>query len=229
LQRAYDQIIHDVALQKMPVIFAVDRAGLVGQDGPTHHGPFDISYFRCVPNIVVSSPKDGEELIALLKTALRYRDGPFVIRYPRGNCGVVANHDPQEIPIGTWEVIKQGKDLAIIAAGAMVQECVRSVTQLHAKGLEPLLINGRFIKPLDTAMLDDICKKVKTIVTVEENALNGGFGSAIIEFFSQKDTRVKVHRIGLPDAFIEHGARDILLRLTGLNAEGIAASILALV
>jgi 1-deoxy-D-xylulose-5-phosphate synthase len=225
LQRAYDQIIHDVCLQKVPVIFAVDRAGLVGQDGPTHHGPFDLSYFRCIPNVVVSAPKDGSELIALLKTAIAYRDGPFVIRYPRSSCDIVKNESPEPITIGTWELLVKGKSVAIIAIGAMVNESLAALPILKKKKIKPFLINARFAKPLDTALLKNISRRVKMIVTVEENILNGGFGSAIMEFCEQCNARVKIHRIGLPDTFIEHGARGILLQMCGLNAEGIAKKI----
>ncbi len=228
LQRAYDQIIHDVALQKLPVIFAVDRAGLVGQDGPTHHGPFDLSYFRSIPNVVVSAPKDGEEFIALLKTAIRYRDAPFIIRYPRGPCGIIRNDDPEVIPVGRWEILEEGKDLALIAIGSMVEESRKSIAQLHAKGLNPLLVNGRFAKPLDVDMLQMITSKVDKIVTVEENTLLGGFGSAIIEYCFELNENVKVHCIGLPDKFIEHGSRQVLLDITGLNAKGITEKVLSL-
>lgn len=225
LQRAYDQIIHDVCLQKLPVIFAVDRAGLVGQDGPTHHGPFDLSYFRCIPNVIVSAPKDGQELIALLKTAIDCRDGPFVVRYPRGSCKNVKNYNPKAIAVGTWDLLVQGKDLAVIAIGSMVNESRAAISLLKAKGIKPMLINGRFAKPLDTRMMHNIIKKVNTIVTVEENSLAGGFGSAIIEFCEKIKPRIKVHRIGIPDKFIEHGSRQILLKVNGLDAGGIAKKI----
>ncbi len=228
LQRAYDQIIHDVCLQRLPVIFAVDRAGLVGQDGPTHHGPFDLSYFRCIPSIVVSAPKDGEELIALLKTAIKYRQGPFMIRYPRGACGVVKNDNPKEVPVGKWEILEDGKKVAIIAVGSMVKESQGALSHLIDEGLKPILINGRFIKPLDTEMLNEIMGKVENIITVEENALSGGFGSAVNEYFSENKAQVKVHCIGLPDEFIEHGARQTLLNVKGLNAEGIKSKILSI-
>jgi len=228
LQRAYDQLIHDVCLQKAPVIFAVDRAGLVGQDGPTHHGPFDLSYFRCIPGIVVSAPKDGEELIALLKTAVEYRDGPFVIRYPRGTCGPVDNTDPQTIEIGTWERLSSGKDIAVIATGSMVKEAQSAAESLRKKGISPIIINGRFVKPLDRKMLDELGEEVKKIITVEENTLSGGFGSAVNEYYTPNNASVKVHCIGLPDQFIEHGSRQILLKITGLDAEGIAEKILSI-
>jgi len=228
LQRAYDQIIHDVALQNLPVIFAVDRAGLVGQDGPTHHGPFDLSYFRSIPNVVVSAPKDGEEFIALFKTAIGHRKSPFVIRYPRGSCGIINDYDPAEIPVGRWELLEDGKDLAIIAIGSMVQESLKSIAHLQAKGLNPILINGRFAKPLDVDMLYSIAGKVDKIVTVEENTLLGGFGSAIMEHCSEFDRHVKVYCIGLPDRFIEHGSRQILLEIAGLSAKGITEKVLSL-
>jgi len=228
LQRAYDQIIHDVCLQKLPVVFAVDRAGLVGQDGPTHHGPFDLSYFRCLPNVVVSAPKDGEELIALLKTAIKYRQGPFMIRYPRGACGVVNDDNPKEVPVGKWEILEDGNKVAVIAVGSMVKESRGALSHLKDKGLVPILVNGRFIKPLDKEMLKEIIKNVGNIITVEENALSGGFGSAVNEYCSQIEAPVKVHCIGLPDEFIEHGARQILLNVRGLNAEGIKDRILSI-
>ncbi|MCK4755590.1 1-deoxy-D-xylulose-5-phosphate synthase [candidate division WOR-3 bacterium] len=228
LQRAYDQIVHDVSLQNLPVIFAVDRAGLVGEDGPTHHGPFDLSYFRCIPNIVVSAPKNGEEFIALLKTAINYRKGPFTIRYPRGACGNISNNDPKKIPIGKWEILRNGKDLAIIAIGSMVEECQKALSNLKAKGLRPILINGRFAKPLDVKMLQDIIKSVDKIITVEENTLIGGFGSGINEYCSKIKALVKVYCIGLPDKFIEHGERHILLKVAGLDAKGITDKILSI-
>jgi len=228
LQRAYDQIVHDVSLQNLPVIFAVDRAGLVGEDGPTHHGPFDLSYFRCIPNIVVSAPKNGEEFIALLKTAINYRKGPFTIRYPRGACGNISNNDPKKIPVGKWEILRNGKDLAIIAIGSMVEECQKALSNLKAKGLRPILVNGRFAKPLDVKMLQDIIKSVDKIITVEENTLIGGFGSGINEYCSKIKALVKVYCMGLPDKFIEHGERHILLKVAGLDAKGITDKILSI-
>jgi 1-deoxy-D-xylulose-5-phosphate synthase len=228
LQRAYDQIIHDVCLQRAPVIFAVDRAGLVGEDGPTHHGPFDISYFRCIPDMIVSAPRDGNELIALIKTAIAYRGGPFAIRYPRGYCSEITNYDPATIPIGSWDMLEKGKDLAIIAIGSMLEEARQAVTILKKHKLNPILINGRFAKPIDTKLLLKVGKTSKCIVTIEENTLCGGFGSAVIEFLEKTGSRVKVHRIGIPDKFIEHGPRATLLKIAGLDAEGIAKKIISL-
>ncbi|MDH4210941.1 MAG: 1-deoxy-D-xylulose-5-phosphate synthase [candidate division WOR-3 bacterium] len=227
LQRAYDQIIHDVSLQKAPVIFAVDRAGLVGEDGPTHHGPFDLSYFSCIPNIVVSSPRNGTELIALLKTAVQYRQGPFVIRYPRSSC-VLDDEDPAPLSIGTWETICDGRNLVIVATGSMVEEAQGALTILKRKRLRPSLVNARFIKPLDGALLDNLMKKNKTIVTVEENVCHGGLGSLVSEYCGERNARVRVRCIGLPNSYVEHGARQILLKITQLNAEGIAERILSI-
>lgn len=221
LQRAYDQVIHDVSLQSAPVIFAVDRAGLVGEDGPTHHGPFDLSFFSCVPNIVVSAPKDGTELIALLKTAIHYRKGPFVIRYPRSSC-VIGKKNPRTVPIGSWEILHEGKGAAIIATGSMVVQAEEALPILRKKGVKPILINARFVKPLDSVMLNKIAKQVRTIITVEENSCHGGLGSAVLDFFSERDTKAKIHCIGLPDSFVEHGARPVLLKISHLDAEGIA-------
>ncbi len=227
LQRAYDQIIHDVCLQNVPVIFAIDRAGLVGEDGPTHHGPFDLSYLRCIPNMVIAAPKDGEELIGLLKTAVNYHKGPFALRYPRGSCGYFENEDPEPIPIGKAEVLNRGRDIAIIAIGSMVKPSIEAREILMSRGIEPFLINGRFVKPLDADILKEIGKKVKIIFTVEENVIQGGFGSAVREFFQNIKPRPEIYSIGIPGNFIEHGARRILLKIVGLDGEGIARQILS--
>ena len=226
LQRAYDQVIHDVSLQSAPVIFAVDRAGLVGEDGPTHHGPFDLSYFSCIPNIVISSPKDGSELISLLKTAVDHRKGPFVIRYPRSSCSI-GELDPPKISVGTWELLQEGKGCAIIATGSMVEQAHQALPWLKKRGISPILINARFVKPLDQRMLRQIMKKVKTIITVEENACRGGFGSSVFQFCGKHKPGLRVHCIGLPDNFVEHGARPILLKITQMDAGGLAKRISA--
>jgi 1-deoxy-D-xylulose-5-phosphate synthase len=224
LQRAYDQIIHDVSLQRAPVIFAVDRAGLVGEDGPTHHGPFDLSYFSCVPNVVISAPKDGTELIALLKTAVDYRKGPFVIRYPRSSCSM-SDEDPPALRVGTWDVLHEGVRFAIIATGSMVAQAQNALPLLKRRGLNPTLVNARFIKPLDCVLLNQLVRRLRTIITVEENACHGGFGSSVFQYFCKQNAKVKVHCIGLPDDFVEHGARSILLKTVHLDAEGLAKSI----
>jgi 1-deoxy-D-xylulose-5-phosphate synthase len=222
LQRAYDQIIHDVCLQELPVIFAIDRAGLVGQDGPTHHGPFDLAYLRCIPNMVVSAPRNGEELIALLKTAVAYEKGPFAIRYPRGACGIIENEDPPKIEVGTWEMLDDGKGIAVLAVGSMVEASREALSLLKKENVHPVLISARFVKPLDISMLQQVLRRVRHVVVVEENVLGGGFGSAIMEYCTKHNVPVTVHCLGLSDRFVEHGARDTLLELAGLTAEGIA-------
>jgi 1-deoxy-D-xylulose-5-phosphate synthase len=226
LQRAYDQLIHDVALQKLPVVFCVDRAGLVGEDGPTHHGPFDISYASAVPNLIVSAPKDGTELVALLKTAVAYRNGPFIIRYPRGACGTIDREDPPALRVGEWETVRDGKNPVIIAVGSMVRETLAAVDLLKSRRLDPLVINGRFVKPLDEAKLDKIAERTPLLFTVEENSVAGGFGSGVSDYFIRRGRKVKVYRIGLPDQFVEHGSRERLLKITGLDGDGIARQIL---
>jgi len=228
LQRAYDQIIHDVCLQKAPVIFAVDRAGLVGQDGPTHHGPFDLSYFRCAPNMIISAPSNRKEFVALLETAIAYREGPFMIRYPRGSCGGSDKGKPLKIPIGTWEIVEPGKDIAILAVGSMIEEVKKALPLLGKRHVHPVVINARFVKPLDRDMIKRLARKAKTFVTVEENTVLGGFGSAVLEYCSENNLGVKVSCIGIPDAFVEHGSREQLLDLIGLRAEKLAQKILAI-
>lgn len=227
LQRAYDQIIHDVCLQKAPVIFTIDRAGLVGEDGPTHHGPFDLSYLNCIPNIIVSAPSNGQELITLLKTAIDYRNGPFAIRYPRDVCDNKTNLDVLPVEIGKWEILHRGKDLAIIASGAMVKVCIDALILLKKNNIEPYLINARFIKPLDYKLLNELSTYVKMILVVEENASIGGLGSMITYYLSNYKG-IKIHTIALPDRFIEHGTRSILLKTLGLDSKAIAERIMEL-
>ncbi len=220
LQRAYDQIIHDVALQELPVVFAIDRAGLVGEDGATHHGAFDLSYLRVVPNLVVSSPKDEEELRHLLYTALK-SDRPFAIRYPRGRgYGVKIREPLKELPIGKWEVLKEGKDLLILAVGWPVYQALRASLELEKRGITATVVNARFVKPIDEELLRQLASFHKTIITVEENTVKGGFGSAVNEFLSGW-YEGKIYNLGLPDKFIEHGKQEILRKLAGIDKEGI--------
>ncbi len=224
LQRAYDQIIHDIALQKLPVRFAVDRAGLVGEDGPTHHGAFDISYLRIVPNMVVMAPKDENEFRDMIYTASLYDEGPIAFRYPRDRVyGLEPKETFDAIPIGSWEILKDGKDIAIMAVGTMVYPSLEAAKELEEElGTSIKVVNARFVKPMDTAVLFDIVDSgIKKIVTVEENSLIGGFGDAVIEFLTEIKRHVDVLRLGLPDKFIEHGARRILLQKVGLDKEGI--------
>jgi len=230
LQRAFDQVIHDVALQNLPLILAIDRAGLVGEDGPTHHGTFDLSYLRQIPNWVVMAPKDGNELKNMLYTAVRWQNGPVAIRYPRGpipddpTCGdpVEPTHDFTSIEMGSWERSRKGKDLAILAVGSMVYPALEAAEQLKKDGIDVEVVNARFVKPLDEAMLLSVLKGYDKIITVEENALLGGFGSAILEFAEAHGiNNVLIKRMGIPDKFIEHGSRKKLLSVLALDRDGI--------
>jgi len=223
LQRAYDQLIHDVALQELPVIFCMDRAGLVGKDGPTHHGVFDITYMRNLPGFIVMAPKDGFELEAMLEEALKYGK-PVAIRYPRGSGGsLVSISSFKPIQIGRSEKLRDGKDIAIIAVGSMVNTALQVAEILSREGKEATVINARFIKPLDKEMLEDISKSTKKIVTLEEGITSGGFGSAVLEFFERENIQdVRVKCFGLPDQFIEHGLREELLRKYHLTPDELA-------
>ena len=222
LQRAYDQIVHDVCLQRLPVIFILDRGGIVGEDGPTHHGVFDFAYLRHLPNIVVAAPKDENELRHLLKTAIDY-DGPMSIRYPRAEGeGIALDHCLENIPIGKFEVLRGGQDLAIFAVGSMVLPSLRAAEMLVKKGIDSTVINCRFVKPLDGKLILQIIEEINLIITVEEHVLSGGFGSALVEFLADKGClNTKVARIGIPDTFVEHGPRNKLLERYGLTTEGI--------
>jgi 1-deoxy-D-xylulose-5-phosphate synthase len=229
LQRAYDQIVHDVCIENLPVIFALDRGGLVGEDGPTHHGQFDLAYLRSLPNMVVMAPKDENELRRMLATALAH-NGPAAIRYPRGlGVGVTVEPFPEKLPIGQAEVLTQGDDLLIIAVGSMVAEALMAHDLLDAQGIETTVVNGRFIKPLDADQLTHLVRPHSRFITVEENALQGGFGSAVLELLADHGALPPfIKRIGIPDRFVEHGAQSILRAKYGLNAEGIATAARAL-
>jgi 1-deoxy-D-xylulose-5-phosphate synthase len=227
LQRAYDQIIVDVCLQDLPVVFAVDRSGLVGQDGPTHHGVFDLSYFRHIPNMVLMAPKDAGELKDMIYSAYVY-NRPVAIRYPRGEApGVPVAGGFKEIPLGTWELLKEGKDLTIIACGNMVYPALAAAGELEKKGISVGVINGRFIKPMDEAMLFDIASKTKKILTLEENTRVGGFGSGIMELLSGKGIFIPVQSMGIPDGFAMHGSQRALRLTFGLDKAGIEKAIKA--
>ncbi len=224
LQRSLDQLIHDTALQEAPVVFALDRGGLVGADGPTHHGCFDLSYLRLIPKMIVAAPKDENELRDLLYTAVNWDKGPFAIRYPRAHSlGEEIHTEFKTIEPGTWEILEHGEKVAIIGTGSMVTNSEQAVKLLKNDGLNPTLINGRFIKPLDLAVLARIQDQYDIIVTVEENALKGGFGSAVREELDID--KVKVLSLGIPDRFIAHGHRKLLLKDIDLHPEGIYKSI----
>ncbi len=228
LQRAFDQIIHDVALQHLHVVFAIDRAGLVGADGPTHHGAFDLSYLRLIPGMVIMAPKDESELRDMLYTATIYNKGPVAIRYPRGNgVGVPLKDNFDYIEIGKAEILKEGKDLAILAIGNMVYPSLKASEKLAEYGIDAMVVNMRFVKPLDENLLDQIFQRFDKVVTVEENTIRGGFGSAVVEYAVSKGVKnVEFLIHGLPDEFIEHGTQPELWRMLKLDADGIAQKIL---
>lgn len=231
LQRAYDQIIHDVCLQNLPVTFCLDRAGLVGEDGPTHHGVFDIAYMRHIPNLIVMAPKDTDELKAMLAYAVQ-QDKPAAMRYPRGSLPILKNdasliytkHRSEIDPIktGKAEVIKRGKDIAIIAIGSMVSTAVEVSAILLKKKVDAAVINARFIHPIDGETIEGICASCRHIVTIEEGVLEGGFGSAVLEFIERENIKnVRVKRFGLPGRFIEHGKREELFKKYNLTPDAI--------
>ncbi len=226
LQRAYDHIIHDVALQNLPVIFCLDRAGLVGEDGATHHGALDIAYSRCIPNLVVSAPKDGNELRNLMYTALDQIKNPFMIRYPRSSSfDFNKNGQADLIPIGNWEKVATGKDVAILAVGSMVKPSLEAAIDLTKDKILCEVINCRFIKPMDEEYLKSIIKKFDKIITIEEGIINGGFGSGVSGWLTDNNYSGNIKRIGIPNEFITHGNRDILLKEIGLDKLGIVKKI----
>lgn len=226
LQRAYDQIIHDVAVQDLPVIFALDRGGLVGPDGATHNGVFDLSYLRAVPNLVVAAPRDGQELRDLLFTALA-QDHPFAVRYPDDACGrAPTRRKPRLLPIGSWESLREGTDLALLATGTMVGASLDAAELLAARGIDAGVINCRFVKPLDGAMLEALAARYPRLVTVEENTVRGGFGGAVSEHLREQDVLPgALHHIGVPDRFLGHASRREVLDRAGLSPRGIAAQV----
>jgi len=231
LQRAFDQIIHDVALQKLPVTFALDRAGLVGADGATHQGAFDLSYLRCVPDLIVMAPKDENELRNMLHTGVSYGLGPVAIRYPRGEVvGVEMSDKPEILEMGKGELISADNDrpqVVLVAIGYAVQSSLAAQKALSAAGISSALINARFVKPLDKELIFQWASKCDLLVTVEENARMGGFGSAVLESLHAEGRLVNVLTLGLPDRFIDHGTQQEQRHLVGLDGPGIAAQIVA--
>ena len=224
LQRAYDQVIHDIALQNLPVTFAIDRGGLVGDDGPTHHGVFDLSYLRCIPNMVVSAPKDEQELRDLLYTAVN-SSVPFAVRYPRGAAYGVPTEGFNRIEIGTWEELLEGEDVVILAVGYPVYQAMKAAENLYKEGIKAGVVNARFVKPMDERMLLDLCERYDLIVTVEDNTVVGGFGSGVLELLARKGVSKRVVNLGVPDRFIDHGNQNLLRNLVGIDAEGIERAV----
>ncbi len=220
-QRAYDQLLHDVCLQNLPVLLVLDRAGLVGDDGPTHHGAFDLSYLRHIPNLTVMAPKDEAELCRMLVTGLEH-PGPCAIRYPRGGGpSVPVPEVPEPLEIGRAEILREGEDVLILAVGAAVEKAVAAGERLGEEGLGATVVNARFAKPLDAELICDLARQIGRVVTVEESALAGGFGSAVAELLADSGLHVAIRRLGLPDRFVEHGDTDVLLEDVGLDADSL--------
>jgi len=226
LQRAYDHIIHDCAIQHLPVIFCMDRSGIAGEDGPTHHGALDIAYLRCIQDMIVTAPKNGNEFRHLLYTALNIKDRPFSIRYPKTSSVEFDEEGQMELlPIGSWETCSQGDDIAILAVGPMVYTAINASKQLSSSGISVEVVNCRFIKPMDTACLENVKNKFSNIITLEEGTINGGFGDGVASWLLENGYSGTLKRIGLPDSFVQHGSRDQILNDLGLDENGLVTSI----
>jgi 1-deoxy-D-xylulose-5-phosphate synthase len=226
LQRGFDQILHDVCLQKLPVVFALDRAGIAGDDGKTHQGIFDLSYLGAAPNLILSAPKDENELQHLLYTALASRR-PMAIRYPRGSgTGASIDADFKTIPIAQGEILRQGADIGILAIGSTVEPAISAARELASSGIEATIANMRYIKPLDVDLIRQIASEVPFLLTIEENVLEGGFGARISELLHHADLSPKLHCLGIPDEFVEHGPQSALRAKYELDSQGIIRRIL---
>jgi 1-deoxy-D-xylulose-5-phosphate synthase len=230
MQRAYDQIVHDICRMKLNVVFAIDRAGFVGADGETHQGVYDIAFMRSIPNMVLMMPKDENELRHMMYTALHYDDGPIAYRYPRMNgLGVPLDKELRKIPIGKWETVREGDAAAILAVGPMVQVALEAAEALAKEGIQARVVNARFIKPLDEAMLLQLAKESLPILTIEEGALLGGFGAAVLEFYAREGVDgLHIRSMGIPDYFVEHGSVKEQRKEVGLTPENAAAQLSAL-
>ena len=228
LQRAYDQIVHDICIQKLPVFFCLDRAGIVGADGPTHQGMYDIAYLRCIPNIVIMAPKDEAELQRMVVTGINYNDGAIAMRYPRGNgVGVPLMEEGWEaIEIGKGEILRSGDDLLLVGYGTQVYPALQVAEILNEHGIEATVINARFVKPLDTDSIAPLAKRIGKVVTMEEGCLMGGFGSAVLEALQEQDIHVPVKRFGVPDVLVDHATPDQSKASLGLSTSQMAESIL---
>jgi 1-deoxy-D-xylulose-5-phosphate synthase len=230
LQRAYDQIVHDVCLQKLNVVFAMDRAGLVGDDGPTHHGAFDIAYLRCLPNIVLMAPRDEAALVHMLHTALCYDAGPVALRYPRGaGVGVPLPEHPSVIEIGTGEILREGDQVALLGYGTGVGKALQAAAILEEHGISATVADARFAKPIDAGLVAQLAAEHELLVTIEEGVLSGGFGSAVWETLSDAGITARILRVGLPDRFVTHGAPKLLHAEVELTPERIAERVLTAV
>ena len=222
MQRAYDQVIHDVAIQNLHVVFCLDRGGLVGADGPTHHGAYDLAYMRCIPNLTVSAPMDEQELRNLMFTASEKQSGPFVIRYPRGNGSMIDWRTPfEEIPIGQGRRLRQGEDLAILSIGAIGTQAAQAAEELSKQGVQAAHYDMRFVKPLDTMLLHEVFTKFKKVITLEDGCVQGGMGSAVTEWAMENGYAAQVIRLGVPDRYIEHGTQSELYAECGYDSKSI--------
>ncbi len=230
LQRAYDQILHDVCIQNLRVVFALDRGGLVGADGPTHHGVFDFAYLRSIPNMVIMAPKDENELQHMLKTAIEH-NGPIAFRYPRGDgWGVKMESEIRCLEIGKAELLRPGKDIAIVGIGNTVLPAFKAAQDLSQLGIDAAVVNARFVKPLDRELLRDLAIQVPRLITVEDHVLEGGFGGAVLEFMAEEGiTDVRVKRLGVPDRFIPHGTQEELRKMCGIDKDAITQAALQMV
>ena len=230
LQRAYDQIVHDLCLQKLPVVLAMDRAGLVGDDGPTHHGAFDISYLRCLPNMTLMAPRDEAMLVQMLHTAVDFDGGPVGLRYPRGNAvGVELPAIVKPIEIGTGEILSEGDRVALIGYGSGVQRAIEAAELLRADGIGVTVVDARFAKPIDAGLMAQLAAEHELLVTVEEGSLPGGFGTAVWETLNEAGVERRMLRVGLPDRFVTHGAPDLLYEEIGFTPQRIAERVAAAV
>ncbi|WP_426457711.1 1-deoxy-D-xylulose-5-phosphate synthase [Bacillus altitudinis] len=227
LQRAYDQVLHDICRQNLNVFIGIDRAGLVGADGETHQGVFDIAFMRHMPNMVLMMPKDENEGQHMVNTAIQYDDGPIAMRFPRGNgLGVKMDEQLKTIPIGSWEVLRPGKDAVILTFGTTIKMALQAAEELQKEGKSIRVVNARFIKPLDEGMLNEILSEGLPILTIEEAVLQGGFGSSVLEYIhDKKASHIKIERMGIPDEFIEHGSVDALLEEIGLTKTQVAETL----
>ena len=229
LQRAYDQIIHDISLQKLPVIFCLDRSGLVGEDGATHHGVLDIAYMRCIQGMIVTAPKDGNELKDLLFTATNYNKGPFSIRYPKESSINFDNKSSNIIEIGSWEVMNKGDDILILSVGSMVNRSISAMKKLKEKNIQAEVINCRFIKPMDLDYLSNNFSRFPKVVTIEEGVLDGGFGEGVVSWSSANNLKNDILNLGLPNDFVDHGPRKDLLQEVKLDSESLYMKIMEFV
>jgi len=222
LQRAYDQVVHDVATQNLPVTFCIDRGGLVAEDGTTHHGAFDFAYLRHIPNMAIMAPKDENELQHMMKTCLTAQ-GPTAVRYPRGSVlGIPMDPEPEALPMGKGELLKSGQDIALVAVGVTVHKALEAAERLEQEGISAAVVNARFVKPLDGELIREVSQQVKCLLTVEESSRMGGFGSAVLEFLSDEGVmNLPTKCLGLPDWYIEQGPQDLLREKYGLTADGI--------